>query len=69
MGRQLTAKELKRFGRVVAGHNQDKDRARWKRKVKGQPAVREGARKASGRAAEASLDELREEAAEDESEP
>ena len=39
MGRQLTEKELKRFGRVLAGHNQDKDRERWKRKVKGQAAL------------------------------
>jgi hypothetical protein len=40
MGRQLTEKEVKRFGRVMAGHSQDKDRARWKRKVKGQAAGR-----------------------------
>ena len=39
MGRQLTEKELKRFGRVLAGHAADRDRARWKRKVKGQAAA------------------------------
>jgi hypothetical protein len=36
MGRPPSEKELKRFGRVLAGHAADKDRARWKRKVKGQ---------------------------------
>jgi hypothetical protein len=40
MGRQLTEKEVKRFGRVMAGHAADKDRERWKRKVKGQVAGR-----------------------------
>ena len=40
MGRQLTEKEVKRFGRVLAGHAADRDRARWKRKVKGQAAGR-----------------------------
>jgi len=44
MGRQLTADELKRFGRVMAGHNQDKDRARWKRKVKGEAKPKPGRR-------------------------
>ena len=44
MGRQLTADELKRFGRVLAGHNQDKDRARWKRKVKGEAKPKQGRR-------------------------
>ena len=44
MGRQLTADELKRFGRVMAGHNQDKDRARWKRKVKGEAKPKQGRR-------------------------
>ena len=44
MGRQLTADELKRFGRVMAGHSQDKDRARWKRKVKGEAKPKPGRR-------------------------
>jgi hypothetical protein len=44
MGRQLTADELKRFGRVMAGHNQDKDRARWKRKLKGEAKPKPGRR-------------------------
>ena len=69
MGRQLTDKELKRFGRVLAGHAADKDRARWKRKVKGQAAPATSPRKSGARADEASADELLEEATEDESEP
>ena len=39
MGRPMSEKELKRFGRVLAGHNQDKDRERRKRKLKGQVAA------------------------------
>jgi len=69
MGRQLTADELKRFGRVMAGHNQDKDRARWKRKVKGEAKPAPRARKTGGRADEALLEEPLEDAAEDEPEP
>jgi hypothetical protein len=61
----MSEKELKRFGRVLAGHNQDKDRERWKRKVKGQGAaqVRPGKR---ARADEEDLDDGLDEPAEDE---
>ncbi len=41
MGRPLTEKELKRFGRVLSGHTKDKDRARWKRKAQGQAGGKE----------------------------
>lgn len=36
MGRPPSDRELKRMGRVLAGHRTDKDRARWKSKVKGE---------------------------------
>lgn len=45
MGRPPTEKELKRFGRVLAGHQADKDRSRWKRKVKGQAPPKRRERK------------------------
>ena len=45
MGRQLSEKELKRFGRVIKGHAADKDRARWKLKHKGAAPARERPRK------------------------
>jgi hypothetical protein len=36
MSRQQSERDLKRLGRVLAGHTRDKDRQRWKRKVTGQ---------------------------------
>jgi hypothetical protein len=65
MGRQLSEKELKRFGRVLAGHMQDKDRARRKRKAKGEAAARAGPRKGASDDHE-SLEQALAEAAEDE---
>lgn len=57
MGRPPSDKELKRMGRVMAGHRTDKDRARRKRKVKGEAAAKLQPRKAAAQDDEA-LDEL-----------
>lgn len=57
MGRPPSDKELKRMGRVLAGHRTDKDRARWKRKVKGEAGATKQPRKAVAQDDEA-LDEL-----------
>ena len=57
MGRPPSDKELKRMGRVMAGHRTDKDRARWKRKVKGQAVPKKQPRKGAALDDEA-LDEL-----------
>lgn len=38
MSRPLSERELKRVGRVLAGHMRDKDRERRKRKVTGRAA-------------------------------
>lgn len=45
MGRPPSDRELKRMGRVLAGHRTDKDRARWKRKVKGEAVAMKQPRK------------------------
>jgi hypothetical protein len=55
MGRELSERELKRLGRVLAGHSRDKDRARRQRKAQGQ-AVRKERRREDGTAPE-DLDE------------
>lgn len=59
MGRPPSDKELKRMGRVMAGHRMDKDRARWKRKVKGEAVPKKQPRKGAALDAEAleALDE------------
>ena len=41
MGRELSERELKRLGRVLAGHSRDKDRARRQRKAQGQAVRKE----------------------------
>ena len=48
MGRPLSDRELKRVSRVMSGHLNDKDRARWKRKATGQAAPMKPPRKPSG---------------------
>lgn len=45
MGRPPSDKELKRMGRVLAGHRTDKDRARWLRKAKGEAVAMKQPRK------------------------
>jgi hypothetical protein len=45
MGQPPSDRELKRMGRVLAGHRTDKDRARWKRKVKGEAGAKPQPRK------------------------
>lgn len=47
MGRPPSDRELKRMGRVMAGHQVDKDRQRWKRKVTGQAVPKQRPRKGS----------------------
>ena len=41
MGRELSERELKRLGRVFAGHSRDQDRARRQRKAQGQAVRKE----------------------------
>ena len=61
MSRQLSEKELKHFGRSLAGHMRDKDRERRKRKLTGQAAP-------SAKPLRAIRDELVAESAEQEAE-
>ena len=58
MGQPPSDRDLKRMGRVMAGHQADKDRARWKRKVKGIAAVPKQPKKgaAKGEALDDDLD-------------
>ena len=55
MGRELSERELKRQGRVLAGHMRDKDRARRQRKAQGQGVKKE--RRREDAATVADLDE------------